>query len=371
MTLLLVVISAIYVCLLFIIGEIFQNIKVEVDFIETTEKIAFSIVVPFRNEDQNLPNLIESIGKLNYPINLYEIIFCNDHSTDNSQHTIEKACEKQKFNRQFIQNSADMEGKKAAITHGVNNSRFDFIVTTDADCRLPANWLNALNGEIEKQNVNMILGPVQYNFPSVPSILDTYQVIENTALIGITAVALRNGGGFMANGANLCFRKAVFFEVAGYSGNENIPSGDDEFLLHKFNMHSPGKTKFLKSTDAMVQTETQHGLFALLNQRIRWASKGRHHRNPSVLFVQFAIAFFYIALLFNLFYSGIFLGSIPLLLKVMGDMFFFTRIRSFFSLNIDLTDQLMVSLLQLFITPVSGMLGLFGKYTWKNRVYKT
>ncbi|MFZ9848246.1 MAG: glycosyltransferase, partial [Flavobacteriales bacterium] len=48
------------------------------------KEIGVSIVVPFRNEEKNLPACIASLKKLDYPRDLYEIIFVNDHSTDAS-----------------------------------------------------------------------------------------------------------------------------------------------------------------------------------------------------------------------------------------------------------------------------------------------
>ena len=41
---------------------------------EFTSKTSFSIVVPFRNEKENLPNLLHSISLLHYPKELVEVI---------------------------------------------------------------------------------------------------------------------------------------------------------------------------------------------------------------------------------------------------------------------------------------------------------
>jgi len=48
-------------------------------------KTAFSIIVPFRNEEKNLPKLLESFSKLNYPYKLIEIVMVDDFSTDSSE----------------------------------------------------------------------------------------------------------------------------------------------------------------------------------------------------------------------------------------------------------------------------------------------
>ena len=45
----------------------------------------------------------------------------------------------------------------------------------------------------------------------------------------------------------MAYKKAAFLEVEGYRGNEEIPSGDDEFLLQKIAKRYPGRVGFLKS----------------------------------------------------------------------------------------------------------------------------
>ena len=45
----------------------------------------FTIIVPFRNEAENLPNLLLSFSKLNYPIDLFEVILVDDNSSEKFQ----------------------------------------------------------------------------------------------------------------------------------------------------------------------------------------------------------------------------------------------------------------------------------------------
>ena len=42
---------------------------------ELPAKTKFSIIIPFRNEADNLPDLLDSIHALNYPKSQFEIIF--------------------------------------------------------------------------------------------------------------------------------------------------------------------------------------------------------------------------------------------------------------------------------------------------------
>ena len=45
----------------------------------------FTVIIPFRNEADNLPKLLESFGRQNYPSDLFEVILVDDESSDNFQ----------------------------------------------------------------------------------------------------------------------------------------------------------------------------------------------------------------------------------------------------------------------------------------------
>ena len=57
----------------------FDKIKV-FEAKNSVPKTKFSIIVPFRNEEQNLPVLLESLSNLNYPTDFFEVILVDDNS---------------------------------------------------------------------------------------------------------------------------------------------------------------------------------------------------------------------------------------------------------------------------------------------------
>jgi len=84
MILVLYIIITIY-CLA-IIALIYGFTKVNsFDFLGLKPKTKFSIVVPFRNETENLPLLLKSFSKLNYPNDLFEVILVDDFSSEEFQ----------------------------------------------------------------------------------------------------------------------------------------------------------------------------------------------------------------------------------------------------------------------------------------------
>ena len=89
----------------------------------------------------------------------------------------------------------------------------------------------------------------------------------------------------MCSGANIAYRKVVFFEVKGYDGNEHLASGDDEFLMHKIAQKYPGSIRFSGGIKSLVLTNDSKNLTQFFNQRIRWASKWSFYKSlvPKIL----------------------------------------------------------------------------------------
>src|SRR5690554_1483481 len=113
---------------------------------EKPSKTRFSLVVPFRNESENLLPLLRSILRLNYPSEMLEIIFVDDFSEDNSVEIIEKMRKEINFPVRSLQNKrTSASPKKDAISEAIKHAKNHWIATTDADCVLPRDWLYAMD----------------------------------------------------------------------------------------------------------------------------------------------------------------------------------------------------------------------------------
>ena len=233
---------------------------------QVTTDLKLSVIVPFRNESKNLPTLINSYNRLNQEGLTIEIIFVNDHSTDDFRQLFRQL----KSSYKLVELPNELSGKKAAITLGVQEASGDIIVTTDADCEVRLNWLQVIHRYFQDSMVNMVFGGVTFR---LGGFFDQLQLIEFAPLIGTGAASLSIGQPFMCNGANLAFRKACFNRVNGYQGNEHIASGDDEFLLIKFKKELEGKILFVKESEAVVKTSAAPDIHTFFNQRKRWSSK--------------------------------------------------------------------------------------------------
>jgi glycosyltransferase involved in cell wall biosynthesis len=99
---------------------------------KTTQKKQISIIIPVKNEEQNISKLHETIKKTCDDSNIsYEIIFVDDGSTDHTFNELEKAFRKDN-NTNIIRFARNFQ-KAAALTAGFQNATGEYIITMDGD----------------------------------------------------------------------------------------------------------------------------------------------------------------------------------------------------------------------------------------------
>jgi len=230
----------------------------------------FSILVPARNESKNIINCIEAILAQDFPKEQFEVIFINDHSTDDTLELV---------NEKFVKSIRiiDLEdykvfGKKAALKEGLKKAKGNWIITTDADCMVGKHWLIQFSNSIVTDDPIFCCGPVSFSIHNTN--IEHFQQLDLIGMMGVTAGGIFRKSSYLANGANLAYKKSVFNEVNGFDGIDKKASGDDMLLLQKVVKKYPDQITFIKSTESIVQTSPEKNLQTFFNQRLRWASKG-------------------------------------------------------------------------------------------------
>src|SRR5699024_8221604 len=179
--------------------------------------------------------------------------------------------------------------KKFAISKAIEKSTGEIIVTTDADCRMGEHWLQTILSSFDDNQWYMLSSPVQYS--EEKTFFERLQTLEFLYLIGLGAAGIGNKKPTTCNGANLAYRKDVFYEMEGFKGIDELASGDDELLLHKVAVQNADKIYFCKSMDAAVYTDAKPTLSSFLNQRRRWASKSTKYKDKKVVALGVSIWF--------------------------------------------------------------------------------
>lgn len=338
-------------------------------------KTGFTLIVPFRNEAESLPALLQSISKLNYPKNLIEVLFVNDASEDASVVTIQQFVLKRKPSGWKIIDNERKTGspKKDAIKLAVSKATHNWIFTTDADCILPENLLKNLNVFIQNTPSKMIAGPV-LAIPENRFFISHYQFLESLTLAGVTMGGFGLKTPIMGNGAHLAYEKSAFESVNGFEGNDHIASGDDLFLLEKMQSAFPGEVHFLKNKTHVVYTKTEKNWSAVVHQRVRWAAKTSGYKSVFSKFtgiVVFAANVAFLLAFWMLFQSenGVFFLML-ILVKWAIDEVFVYQINAFFKKEIHWIYLRLMAFLYPVLTVFIALKALFGNYTWKGRTFK-
>ena len=330
-------------------------------------------MIAARNEAARIHLTIEDILAQDYPKHLTEIIIVDDHSTDNTAAIISSYASRGVKLLQLNEDKPLNSYKKKAISEAIKLSAGELMVATDADCRMGNKWLSSIVGYYEKERLVMISSPVCYF--EERTLFERMQTLEFFYLIGIGASFIGNGRASTCNGANLAYRKDVFYKVGGFKGIDDLASGDDELLLQKVALRFPGKIGFLKLYDAVVFTHAKHSLKEFLQQRKRWASKSVKYKDKKIVAFVVSIWLFNASLLINAclgFYDIYFfkLFALQFLLRYLFELAFILPISTFFKRPKLIALLIIIIPVHIIYFIYIGLIGNTGTYTWKGRVVR-
>ena len=345
------------------------------DFLPKTK---ISVLIPARNEADNIENCIDSIRKQNYPSSLFEIIVIDDFSQDETAELVRNYIKNGHNNIQLIQLAHHISPdeiqsfKKKSIEIGIRHAKGELIVTTDADCITQPDWLRLIASLYQTKKPKFIAAPV--NFYQEKNSFERFQSLDFIGMMGITGAGIHTKIMSMCNGANLAYPKAIFTEMKGFQDIDKHASGDDMMLMQKITKVYPDKIKFLKNPNATTFTKTQETLTSFINQRVRWSTKSKGYEERQMTLILFGVWLFslniFISLLLSLFVGTftLFLGAGQFLLKMIVDYRLLKTTSVYFSRSDLMQTFVKSSIYHLIYIVVVGFLGgVVKKYDWKGR----
>ena len=182
-----------------------------------------SIIIAIRNGTaqltQNLPEIIHQ----DYPS--FEVIIVDDHSDPAQKKRMEEFIS---FWPKVKLVTSKAPGKKNALLTGIENSKYDFLLFTDADCR-PASrdWIKTMMESGHGKGPVIGYSPYQ----KLPGFLNVLIRFE-TVMTGIQYLSwAMRGKPYMAVGRNILYPRALMIELKPFSHHQDLPYGDDDLGL--------------------------------------------------------------------------------------------------------------------------------------------
>jgi len=365
-------ITGIYTCLIVIYWYFWKKIPV-VSIKKNDRETFVTVIIVGRNEALNIPFCLRSINLNEYPLNLYEIIFVDDHSEDDSLNILHdmgipnlRVIEL----KDHIQPDFQYSFKKMGIEIALQQAKGTLILQTDADTRVGKDWIKDHTFFYEHQRNVFTAAPVFIE--TERNWLAAFQKLDFLVNMGLTGAGIQSGWHYMANGANMSYQKNAY-QTVNLSATKKLASGDDMFLVQELAKKYPGKIRFLKSPGSCVMTKPEPSINDFLKQRIRWASKTGKYKSPSLLITAafvFLVNLVWLANFFLIFWhpAFLYLFSLVVLMKWVVDYSFIKSISSFYKQKVEPWEFLISGLLYPFYFLIIGFLAIFvRKYSWKGR----
>jgi len=332
----------------------------------TTNWPAVAIVIAARNEEENLPKILQDLTQLDYPKELLQIIIVDDRSTDNTWQLIEHFAELH-TNIQGVRikkKSTEMTPKKYALTQGISQTDGEIILSTDADCRIPQGWVKSMVKSLEN-GVGISVGSSTIDIQK-PSSFVHYQLVDFLALVTANAGAMGWGFCWTGSGQNLAYKRKMFEDIDGFNPVRERISGDDIYLVQAIGQHH-GCT-FNIDPDSFIKTKPLSSITEFISQRIRWSSNSRLAAKTDLFFLFFLFNAF---LLNSTLLAGIFIPRAYSILPMIFGIKFLCDALVLYSgaakLHLTFPSVIFIfwTILQPLYIPFIGLAGLANRFKWK------
>lgn len=330
---------------------------------------AIAVIVCFRNELDNLPNLFSSLSNQSLSNEHYHVFLVNDNSDDGSREMAGNLVDSNKGFTLFDLPATDGESpKKRAIELVAQNSNSSHYLFTDADCVPNTGWIESYFHLVQKSDPLLVGGLVKKGGIGLRGI---WEQMEGLILGGITALGLSNKMSIMVNGGNMLVKSEIM-DRDPFVENKEVFSGDDMTLLNSAHEWNSKRIEFNTHPSGVVFTKEDPGFMRFWNQKIRWAGKWRFDKNPFQITVIGFLILFYVysiveVLRFFSFQADQMIILNSLLVKLFADLIlclsFSNGLRYGFSIFGFLLYEMFFGFYFLFF----GASSRFLPYSWKGR----
>src|SRR5690606_25603817 len=216
-----------------------------------------------------------------------EFVIVDDRSTDGTRAIVERfAARDPRFRLAVVREpSRRLSPKVNAVERGIQVSRGEIVLASDADCRYPPGWVDAMVSYFAP-DVAMVVGYVETSRKGAArSWLRRFESADWFTLMLTSRSLSRFGWKFASSANNLAYRRSAFDAVGGFGTAGRAPSGDEDLLTQAMRRLPHMRVVFADAPAARVLTEPAPSARTLLRQRRRWVSRYHHvmHYHPAFL----------------------------------------------------------------------------------------
>lgn len=230
-----------------------------------------SIIVAARNEEKNIDACIASLARCRYPADRREILLVDDQSTDATGAIIDTWAERVPNLRRIVPQEAlgGLRGKANAVAQAVAEAKGEIILTTDADCEVPAEWIRETVAQYGP-DIGTVCG---YTLLRDEGLFSGMQSLDWAYMLTIASAGVGLGYPLSAVGNNMSYRKQAYDDVGGYAGVGF--SVTEDFALFKAIVYkTQWKARYPTGGATLVWSGACSTFKELFRQKKRWGRGG-------------------------------------------------------------------------------------------------
>lgn len=199
--------------------------------------VSVTIVMAARNERENVENFLPRILDQNY--RSLTVIAVAHKCTDGTYeamlslkvnaHNLQLINAEKAPKRQHA--GENDQGKKYALTKGIEAAASEWILLTDADCYpISKNWVSSMVKEIHP-DTEVVLGYSPYE--QCPGLLNKWIRFETVHTASQYFTFALWGAPYMGVGRNLMYRRSLWQQANGFKNHEHLMGGDDDLFVNQ------------------------------------------------------------------------------------------------------------------------------------------
>ncbi len=268
----LILLSALYLIMgLFIHLGLIRNIS------SSNKLPQVSILIAVRDEEENIAQCLESVIGINYPKDSLEVIVIDDQSRDGTAAIVSRFERKYSFIKLLCVtgNSEGLKGKMNALHQGIKFASGDLLLVTDADCRVPSDWVKGYVTQFD-DGVGIAGGLTLLSrkgdreswFQKIQALdwVFLQTVASGTAEMGLPVTILGN---------NMAFTRQAYEAVGGFPAI-GFSITEDMALMRAIAKQTNQKVRYQLRPETTIYSQAAPDWRSFYRQRKRWILGGKH-----------------------------------------------------------------------------------------------
>ena len=238
------------------------------EYCNVGEEMPFiSVLLPCRNEVDNLRDCLKALENIDYPSEKITFLVADDHSEDETAEILQNWTSKAE-NRILVpfkkRPEKGQNGKALALAVMANRVISGLLVFTDADCIVPTSWCRSFVQAYSK-DYGLVTGITTV---AGDRLFARMQALDWWLTLGKVKVVSDAGYSLTAMGNNMAMEKEAYLKVGGF--NSVVQEVTEDLAISKALYNKGYRPIHVVNKASLVKTKAEKTIKGLLHQRKRW-----------------------------------------------------------------------------------------------------